>query len=156
MSVPRPVLDEPVRAALDDIGHPLSIASSVRDRHGELTDFRLEFVNAAAAEWTGLPRTAVVGRHVSELLPALRTFGLFDELRTTVETGQPFRKAGIRFVDAVIEGRNVGGRFDMGALRLGDGYLSIWQDIGDGDSESEALDQSLQDARALIPLIRLE
>ena len=156
MSVPRPVLDEPVRTALDGIAHPLSIASAARDRGGELTDFVLEFVNLAAATWIGQPRSAVVGRKVGELLPALHRYGLFNELRTVVETGRPFRQAGLRLVDAVIDGRNLGGRFDMGALRLGDGYLSVWQDIGDGDSRSDELDLSLRRAHALIPLIRLE
>ena len=156
MSVPRPVLDDPVRAALDEIGHPLSVASSVRDRDGEIGDFRIEFVNAAAAAWTGQPREVIIGRKVGELLPALRTTGLFDELRAVVETGQPFRKAGVRFDDAVIVGRPVGGRYDMGAMRLGDGYLSAWQDIGDGESASDELDGTMRRSHALIRLIRLE
>jgi PAS domain-containing protein len=156
MSVPRPVLDDSVRAALDEIAHPISIATSVRDDAGELQDFRLLFVNAAAASWTGQPRDSIVGRQVGELLPALRTSGLFDELRAVVETGKPFRKAGVRFMDAEIDGRAVGGRYDMGAMRLGDGYLSAWQDIGDGDSESDELDRTLRRTHALIRLIRLE
>jgi hypothetical protein len=44
----------------------------------------------------------------------------------------------------------------MGAVRLGDGYLSAWQDIGDGDSESDELDRTLRRTHALIRLIRLE
>lgn len=156
MSAPRPVLDEPVRTALDEIAHPISIATSLRDRAGELLDFRILFVNAAAAAWTGQPREAVIGRQVGELLPALRTSGLFDELHTVVETGRPFRKAGVRFLEAEIDGRPVGGRYDMGAMRLGDGYLSAWQDIGDGDSQSDALDRTLRRTHALIRLIRLE
>ena len=156
MSVPRPVIDEAVRAALDEIAHPVSIASSLRDRGGEIVDFRLEFVNLAAASWTGQPREAIIGRHVGELLPALRTSGLFDELCSVIETGKPFRKAGVRFLDAEIDGRPVGGRYDMGAMRLGDGYLSAWQDIGDGDSESDELDRTLRRTHAVIRLIRLE
>lgn len=156
MSVPRPILDAPVRAALDEIGHPVSIASSIRDRAGEIADFRLDFLNAAAAAWTGQPREVIIGRKVGELLPALKSTGLFDELCAVVETGQPFRKAGVRFDDAVIDGRPVSGRYDMGAMRLGDGYLSAWQDIGDGDSESDELDRTLRRTHALIRLIRLE
>jgi hypothetical protein len=156
VSVPRPVLDAPVRTALDEISHPLSVASSVRNREGEILDFRLLFVNTAAAAWAGQPRDAMVGRHVGELLPALRTAGLFDELQTVVERGTSFRKAGVRFDDAVIDGRPVGGRYDMGAMRLGDGYLSAWQEIGEGDSESDALDLTIRRTHALIRLIRLE
>jgi hypothetical protein len=150
------VLDEPVRAALDEIGHPVSVATSVRDANGDIVDFRLVFINAAAASWTGQPRDAIIGRLVGETLPALKTNGLFEELRSVADTGKPFRKAGVRFVDAVIDGRQVGGRFDMGAMRLGDGYLSAWQDIGDGDSQSDELDRTLRRAHALIRLIRLE
>lgn len=156
MSVPRPVLDEPACAALDEIDHPLSIASSVRDRGGTLSDFRIDFLNQAAAAWAGQPREAIVGRKVGELLPALHTYGLFGELRTVVDTGLPFRRAGIRFDDADIDGRPVGGRYDMGAMRLGDGYLSVWQEVGDGASTSDELDLSIRRAHALIRLIRLE
>ena len=156
MSAPRPVLDEPVRAALDEIEHPLSIASSIRDRGGAITEFQLLFVNRAAADWTGQPRERIVGRQVGELLPALRTSGLFDVLCTVVETGTDFRRGGVRFEDAHIDGRPVGGRYDMGAVRLGDGYLSAWQDTGDGDAVTDALDLTLQRTRALIRLIRLE
>ena len=111
MSAPRPVLDEPVRAALDEIAHPISIAMSLRDPGGLLVDFRILFVNAAGAAWSGQPREAIVGRQVGELLPALRTSGLFDE---------------------------------------------AWQDIGDGHSQSDALDRTLRRSHALIRLIRLE
>jgi hypothetical protein len=156
MSAPRPVLDEPVRAALDEIEHPVSIATSVRDASGELIDFRLLFVNVAAGTWTGQPREAIIGRQVGDLLPALKTNGLFDELRSVVETGKAFRQAGVRMIDAEIDGRQVGGRYDMGAMRLGDGYLSAWQDIGDGASESDALDRTLHRTHALIRVIRLE
>lgn len=156
MSAPRPVLDETVRAALDEIDHPLSIAHSLRDRVGELIEFRLDFANLAAAAWAGQPRDSMVGRMVGELLPALHVSGFFDELRQVVETGRPFRRAGVRFSNAEIDGHPVGGRFDLGAMRLGDGYLSVWQEIGDGDSRSDELDRSLRQSQALIPLIRLE
>ena len=156
MSAPRPVIDDSVRAALDEIRHPVSIASSLRRPAGDLVDFRIQFVNSAAAAWTGQPRESIVGREVGQLLPALRTSGLFDELRAVIETGIPFRKAGVRFVDAEIDGRPVGGRYDMGAMRLGDGYLSAWQDIGDGDSRSDDLDRTIRRTHALIRLIRLE
>lgn len=156
MSVPRPVIDEPTRAALDALVHPVSVAASLRDHDGQLVDFRVLFVNAAAAAWTGQARDSIIGRQVGELLPALRSAGLFDELRSVVDTGTPFRRAGVRFLDAVIDGREVGGRYDMGAIRLGDGYLSAWHDIGDGDSESDELERTLRETHALIRLIRLE
>lgn len=156
MSAPRPVIDEPVRAALDEIGHPVSIAMSVRDRAGGLVDFRIEYVNIAGAAWTGQARESIVGRKVGELLPALHTHGLFDELRRVVESGLPFRQAGVRFTGADIDGHAVSGRYDMGAMRLGDGYLSAWQDIGDGDSRSDALDLTMREIHGVIRLIRLE
>lgn len=156
MSAPRPVIDEPVRAALDEIGHPVSIATSVRDRAGGLVDFRIEFVNIAAADWTGQPRASIVGRRVGELLPALHTYGLFEELRSVVESGRPFQKAGVLLAGAEIDGRPVSGRYDLGAMRLGDGYLSAWQDIGDGDSQADALDLTMRRTHGLIRLIRLE
>lgn len=156
MSVPRPVLDESVRAEFDAIDHPVSIGTSLRDRSGEILDFRLDFVNTAAAAWMGQPRDVIVGRRAGELLPALISSGLHEELRRTVESGVAYRVAGYRLVGAEIGGRLVDGRYDMGAMRLGDGYLSVWRDIGDGDSASDELDRAMHRMHALIRMIRLE
>lgn len=122
-----PALDARLLALLDAIDEPVSIASAIRDRDGRLLDFRLEFVNQAAAEWAGVPREAMIGLITGELLPEFRSSGFFDTLAEVVETGVPYHEAGAQVADAVTGGAWVGGVYDMRAIRLGDGYFSTWR-----------------------------
>jgi hypothetical protein len=118
----RPLVD-----LLDAVDEPVSIATSIRDRDGRLLDFRLAFVNEAAAEWAGVGRGAMIGLITGELLPEFRASGWFDTLRDVVETGQPYHHLGAMVEDTVIGGSWVGGMYDLRAIRLGDGYLSTWR-----------------------------
>jgi len=123
----RPALDARLLALLDAIDEPVSIASAIRDRDGRLLDFRLEFVNQAAAEWAGVPRETMIGLITGELLPEFRSSGYFDTLADVVETGVPYHKVGAQVADGVTGGAWVGGVYDLRAIRLGDGYLSTWR-----------------------------
>jgi PAS domain-containing protein len=122
-----PTLDARLLALLDAIDEPVSIASAVRDRDGRLLDFRLEFVNQAAAEWAGVPRDRMIGLITGELLPEFRSSGYFDTLAEVVETGVPYHEVGAQVADGVTGGAWVGGIYDLRAMRLGDGYFSTWR-----------------------------
>lgn len=126
-TTPSPALDARLLRILDAIDEPVSIASAIRDREGRLLDFRLEFVNQAAAEWAGVAREKMIGLITGELLPEFRSSGFFDTLAEVVETGVPYHEAGAQVADAVTGGEWVGGIYDMRAIRLGDGYFSTWR-----------------------------
>jgi PAS domain-containing protein len=123
----RPSLDARLLALFDAIDEPASIASAVRDRDGRLLDFRLEFVNRAAADWAGVPRERLIGLITGELLPEFRSSGFFDTLAEVVETGVPYHEVGAKVADSVTGGAWVGGIYDLRAIRLGDGYFSTWR-----------------------------
>ena len=124
---PRPELERRLLDLLDGIDEPVSIATAIRDRDGRILDFRLDFVNQAAADWAGVPRESLIGLITGELLPELRSSGYFDALRDVVETGRPYHQEGATVADAVTGGQWVGGMYDMRAIRLGDGYCSTWR-----------------------------
>jgi PAS domain-containing protein len=123
----RPELEARLLDLLDAIDEPVSIATAIRDRDGRILDFRLDFVNQAAADWAGVPRESMVGLITGELLPEFRSSGYFDTLREVVETGRPYHQEGAMVADTVIGGAWVGGMYDMRAIRLGDGYVSSWR-----------------------------
>ena len=123
----RPELEDRLLTALDAIDEPVSIATAIRDRDGRILDFRLEYVNPAAASWAGVDRAAMIGLITGELLPEFRASGYFDSLRDVVETGVPFHRDDAPVADTVIGGAWIGGRYDLRAIRLGDGYLSTWR-----------------------------
>jgi PAS domain-containing protein len=123
----RPELEQRLLATLDAIDEPVSIASAIRDREGRILDFRLEYVNVAAARWAGVEREALIGLITGELLPDFRASGYFDALRDVVETGAPYHRQGAPVADTVAGGAWIGGTYDLRAIRLGDGYLSTWR-----------------------------
>ena len=123
----RPELEQRLLAPLDTIDEPISIASAIRDRDGRILDFRLEYVNPAAARWAGVEREALIGLITGELLPNFRANGYFDSLRDVVETGVPYHREGAPVADTVMGGSWIGGIYDLRAIRLGDGYLSTWR-----------------------------
>jgi hypothetical protein len=123
----QPELEQRLLATLDAIEEPVSIASAIRDRDGRILDFRLEYVNLAAARWAGVEREAMIGLITGELLPDFRASGYFDTLRDVVETGVPYHRQGAPVADTVAGGAWIGGSYDLRAIRLGDGYLSTWR-----------------------------
>jgi PAS domain-containing protein len=100
----RPELEQRLLATLDTIDEPVSIATAIRDRDGRILDFRLEYVNLAAARWAGVEREALIGLITGELLPDFRASGYFDSLRDVVETGVPYHREGAKVVDTVAGG----------------------------------------------------
>ena len=125
----RPELEQRLLTALDAVDEPISIGTAIRDRDGRILDFRLEYVNPAAARWAGVAREALIGLITGELLPDFRASGYFDSLRDVVETGIPFHRDSAPVADAVAGGSWIGGTYDLRAIRLGDGYLSTWRRI---------------------------
>jgi PAS domain-containing protein len=127
VTTPNAEIGQRLIALLDTIDEPMSIASAIRDRDGRILDFRIEFVNEAAAQWAGVPRESIVGLITGELLPEFRSSGFFDKLRDVVETGRPYDEEGAEAADRVTGGAWIGGTYDLSAVRLGDGYMSTWR-----------------------------
>jgi PAS domain-containing protein len=127
VSTSRAQLSEQLITLLDEIDEPVSIGAAVRDREGRILDFRIEFVNLAAARWAGVEREGLVGLITGELLPEFRASGYFDTLRDVVETGRPYHQEAAEVDDTVTGGAWIGGMYDLRAIRLGDGYLSTWR-----------------------------
>ena len=127
VSTPKPELERRLVELFDGIDEPMSVAVAIRDRDGRILDFRLEFVNEAAAAWAGVPRESMIGLITGELLPEFRASGYFDTLRDVVETGKPYFESGAEVEDAVAGGSWIGGTYDLRAVRLGDGYMSTWR-----------------------------
>ena len=100
----QPNLDQRLLELLDAIDEPVSIATAIRDREGRILDFRLDFVNLAAAAGRASSASAMIGMITGELLPEFRSSGFFDTLQDVVETGVPYHESGAEVADAVTGG----------------------------------------------------
>ncbi|HWB32668.1 MAG TPA: EAL domain-containing protein [Acidobacteriaceae bacterium] len=65
------------------------ILESVRDAAKKIVDFRIDYVNANGEKRLRKPRTELVGRLLSEVLPYAGRTGLIERYARVVETGEP-------------------------------------------------------------------
>ena len=66
------------------------VMEAVRDAGGAIVDFRLDYMNRVAEGLIGHPREALLGRRITECVPALRSADFFDRYVAVTETGQPW------------------------------------------------------------------
>lgn len=75
-----------LRNILDNIPSGLFISRAIRNREGQIVDFRIEEANPAGLAYYGMQVEDAVGRLASELFPADRQNGIFGRYVDVVET----------------------------------------------------------------------
>jgi EAL domain-containing protein (putative c-di-GMP-specific phosphodiesterase class I)/PAS domain-containing protein len=120
-----------LRTALDTMLDGTSIVSSVRDDDNRIVDFRIDYANPAMARASGSGARDQVGKTLLELFPAHRTNGLFDAYVQVVETGVAFTADDFRYVDPDAANGSLDLYLDLGAAKLGDGYVQSVRDVSD-------------------------
>jgi PAS domain S-box-containing protein len=106
------------------------IFSAMRDDSGQIVDFRIDYLNAAACESNQMPKEMQLGRGLCEILPAHRESGLFGEYCQVVETGEPLIKESLMYDDTYGDRRLIRA-FDIRVTKLNDGFVSSWRDVTD-------------------------
>ncbi len=113
-----------LKTTLDSMLDPHVLVQPVQSTDGRVQDFLFASANPAACAWTGIPRDRLLGRRMTELLPALETTGLMDFFRKTAEIGIETVLDNFEFPlgDAMT-------RLDIRAVYV-DGRVSIfWRDV---------------------------
>ncbi len=123
-----------VETMLDCFG----IYTSVRDESGQIIDFMVEYVNAAACANKGMSQAEQIGKRLLELLPSSWEVGLFDEYCGVVETDEPLFKEVLVYAD-VNNCQSLTKAFDIRAAKLGDGFVAVWRDTTERKRTEEAL-----------------
>lgn len=104
------------------------IFSARRDDSGQIVDFCIDYLNAAACENNQMPKAMQIGRGLCEILPAHRESGLFDEYCRVVNTGEPLIKDALVYDDTFGDRRLIRA-FDIRATKLNDGFVASWRDV---------------------------
>lgn len=118
--------EERFRTSVENMLDCFGIYSAVRGADGAITDFLIDYTNAAAGELGERP----LGRGVRSLSGACVERGLFLDCCQVVELGEPFSKDGL----AVDNRGEPGGRiawYDIRIAKLGDGFVSTWRDVSE-------------------------
>lgn len=133
------------RHALDAMLDNVAIGRAVRDEHGVIVDFVLEFLNRASVD--GARRTAdeLLGQRVCELYPSWRETGMFDRFARVVETGEPLVADRMPYRDVLEDGTLIDGYWNLHVVRVdADVYLAASLDV----TELVAADEARRRAEA--------
>ncbi|AFZ31582.1 response regulator receiver sensor signal transduction histidine kinase [Gloeocapsa sp. PCC 7428] len=113
-----------VETMLDCFG----ICNSIRDHTGEIIDFTIEYVNAAACAFNRMNASEQIGASLLKL-PLFSQAGLFDEMCQVVKTGKPLAKEVLLYADD--NQPQIRKALDIRVTQLGDGFAIAWRDITD-------------------------
>ena len=115
--------DERMRGVMDTSLDGIMVFESVRDTDGGIVDFRWLHVNPAAAAMVHRDAKELCGRRFLEILPGVRTDGLFDAYRRVVESGEPY------VTEHCYSHKFIDSWFSISARKLGDGFVVSFSDI---------------------------
>ena len=114
------------------------VLSSVRDASGRITDFKFVDLNERGAALVSMPREAVIGQNLCELIPINRTGGFFEKYAQVVNTRQAIEE------EFPIESPDLNALWlRHQVVPLGDGIAITTRDI----TERKQLELSLSQAR---------
>lgn len=114
------------RAAFDASLEPAIMVAAVPDARGTL-DLRVDYVNPAAAELTGLSLADAIGHRLEDVFPAVEQLGLSQEYRRVFQTGVPYLARNLAYSSVRADGE-VPGRVDISVTRTPGGLLIMWRD----------------------------
>lgn len=126
-----------LQSVLDSCQMPIVLFEAIRNGNGQITDFRYLLQNEANARTVGHPLDQTTTRTMLDVLPSLKTNGVFDRYVDVATTGKPQRFEQ-HFTDGSVEGW-----FDLSIVKQGDGIVIAAND-------QTLLRQTLQRAEKLV------
>lgn len=160
--------EELFRTSVETILDCFGIYSAIRDTSGKITDFRIDYVNAAACENHQFTQEEQLGKSLCELMPIHQTSGLFTEYCRVVETGESLVKE-LLLGEEGDRGQGGQGRklttdnnkstnnqlptnkqraYDIRAVKFGDGVVVTWRDTTERRQVEEERKQLIRQEQA--------
>ncbi|NEP57009.1 MAG: PAS domain S-box protein [Symploca sp. SIO2G7] len=136
------------RTAIDNMLDSFGIYSAIRDESGQIVDFSIEYINAAAENSSLLNKQEHIGQSLCQLFPFHRETELFAQYCQVVETAQPLIKESFIYPNTNNLGQEKA--FDLHAVKLGDGLVVCWRDISNRKQAEDQLRESLQEKETLL------
>jgi len=118
--------EERFRTSVENMLDCFGIYSAIRDQIGQIIDFRIDYLNAAALESTCLTPDDI-GKPLYDVLPNHRD-GQFAKYCQVVETGQPLVEKSLIYSD-VFGNEHSTRVYDLHVSQLEDGFVAAWRDV---------------------------
>jgi PAS domain S-box-containing protein len=136
-----------LRATLDSLMDPHVLLEAVRDETGQIVDFVYVDANPAACAYNHIDYQSLIGTRLLDLQPGIVGYGLLDQYRQVVETGEPLALDDSGYAQELRGGQER--RYDVRAARVGDGLSYTWRDVTDRHGAAARLAKSQEQYRRL-------
>ncbi len=128
-------------ATLAGMLEPHLLVEAVRDDDGRVVDLRILVASRATLDYWGIAKEEALGACMLEILPGLRTDGLFDFWVEALESGKDAVISNFAYEDKTLGETRY---YDLGAARTTVDWLSIsWNDV----TARQQAAQMVEDAR---------
>ncbi len=109
---------------------------AVRDDRGTIVDFTYRDTNDAACAYLGMAREDLEGARVLDLLPGQAGSGMLAMYAASVESGEPLSLNDYAYPHEILASER---RYDIRAVKVGDGLSFAWRDVTDRYAADAAL-----------------
>ncbi len=133
--------EERFRTSVENMLDCFGIYSAIRNETGEIVDFQIDYVNAAACEFNRMSQEEQQSKGLCKILLNLRKSGLFDECCQVVETGQPLAKESLTYTSFDSK-QQLTKAVDIRITKMGDGFVASWRDVTEKKQAEERLQES--------------
>lgn len=140
--------EERFRTSIENMLDCFGIYSAIRNHTGKISDFRIDYVNAAACEFNQMTKEEQLGQKLCEVLPMHQENGLFDGYCQVVETGKPLVKESLLYTSFYGK-QQLTKAFDIRIAKMADGFVASWRDV----TEKKQAEEQLQESQRLIERI---
>ncbi|HYW18606.1 MAG TPA: PAS domain-containing protein [Nodularia sp. (in: cyanobacteria)] len=134
--------EERFRTSVENMLDCFGIFSAVRHETGKILQFRVDYMNAAACEFSQMT-SGKQGEYLCQIFLNMHENGLFEECCQVVKTGQPLVKESLVYtsVNSQQQSHKV---IDIRITKMGDGFVAAWRDVTEKKQGEEKLRESQQ------------
>ncbi|MFN6537190.1 MAG: PAS domain S-box protein [Nostoc sp. EkiNYC01] len=136
--------EERFRTSVENMLDCFGIYSAIRNETGKILDFCVDYVNAAACEFSRISNDKQLGKGLCEILPNFRASDLFDECCQVVETGNPLVKESLIYTSSFDRNQVLTKIIDIRITKMGDGFVASWRDVTEKNQAHERWRESQQ------------
>ncbi|MFN6562247.1 MAG: PAS domain-containing protein [Nostoc sp. ChiSLP01] len=136
--------EERFRTSVENMLDCFGIYSAIRNQTGEILDFSVDYVNAAACEFTQIDKEEQLGKGLCEVLPYFRASDLFDDCCQVVKTGNPLAKESLIYTSNFDRNQLLTKTIDIRITKMGDGFVASWRDVTEKYQAQQRLRSSQQ------------
>ncbi|MGA9383245.1 MAG: ATP-binding protein [Phormidium sp.] len=137
--------EERFHTSVDNMLDCFGIYSAIRNESGQIVDFRIDYLNAAALVGNHLTANDI-GKSLCQVFPNTYQSELFSKYYQVVETGNPITKESQIYTN-IVGTQNLTRFYDIRISKLGDGMVVSWRDVTARQEAEIARQQQIEKER---------